>query len=396
MLSESDKLFIKEHLTKDLNETALHSASVFKDTVHRTFILDQIRGRQKMKTKVPSWFENEDILYPGKLSLEQSSSETTAKYKTTLVSGDTFADLTGGLGIDTSFLSTHFREALYVERQEELCRIARHNFSVLKKGNIQVLNEDAVVALTNISHVDCIFIDPARRSQEGRKLMLIQDCEPDILTLQNDLLEKSNMVLIKLSPMLDIKSALRSLNNVSQVHVISVNNECKELLFLLKKEESGEPLITCLNFTAGDKIGKDSFYYNEEKDLQINYTDMLGDYLYEPNASILKAGFYKGVSSRYNVYKLHPDSHLYTSDNLIPDFPGRTFKVIAVDNKLPHLKKANLTVRNYPLKVDDLRKKLKLKDGGEVYLFATTLASGKHVLVETKRLYNSPFSTLNS
>lgn len=396
MLSESDKLFIKEHLTKDLNETALHSASVFKDTVHRTFILDQIRGRQKMKTKVPSWFENDDILYPGKLSLEQSSSETTARYKTTLVSGDTFADLTGGLGIDTSFLSTHFREALYVERQEELCRIARHNFSVLKKGNIQVLNEDAVVALTNISHVDCIFIDPARRSQEGRKLMLIQDCEPDILTLQNDLLEKSNMVLIKLSPMLDIKSALRSLNNVSQVHVISVNNECKELLFLLKKEESGEPLITCLNFTAGDKIGKDSFYYNEEKDLQINYTDMLGDYLYEPNASILKAGFYKGVSSRYNVYKLHPDSHLYTSDNLIPDFPGRTFKVIAADNKLPHLKKANLTVRNYPLKVDDLRKKLKLKDGGEVYLFATTLASGKHVLVETKRLYNSPFSTLNS
>ena len=393
-ISPETQLFIREHSSDDVRVLALQ-AKKYPDIDMPTAIT-QIAGRKVAAEKIPSWWEIEKIWYPKHLSLEQCSSEITARYKARLLQGDSLTDLTGGFGIDCSFLATGFKSATYVERQEELCEIAAHNFPVLNLNHINIKNEDGVTYLQVMSPVDCLFLDPARRNEHGGKTVAISDCEPNVAELEELLLQKANRVMIKLSPMLDLSLALKELKQTQEVHILSVNNECKELLLVLERGKELVPEeipIHCINLTASQKVQKLLFTRQQEKEHTCPYTPTLKTYLYEPNASILKAGAFRSVSSIYNVEKLHPNSHLYTSDEYIPDFPGRKFRITDSSSlnkkELKKLigteKKANLTVRNFPASVAELRKRLKLAEGGDMYLFATTLADEKKLLIACKQ-----------
>ena len=260
-------------------------------------------------------------------------------------------------------------------------------------NSAKIINADATEFLENMPPVDAIFIDPGRRSNSGKKIFTIEESKPDLLKIQDLLLEKAATVLIKLSPMLDISQALKQLKNVSEVHVVSLENECKELLFMLKRGFLSEPSITCVNLSNKKNQPTITFFQSEEKTRQIGYTSEVEQYIYEPNASLLKAGLYKGLTTLYPVRKFHPDSHLYTSSELISDFPGRIFQTEAyssfnkqeLKNFLFGIDKASLAVRNFPVSVAELRKKLKIKEGGEVYIFATTLSDGRKGLIKCCR-----------
>ena len=404
------ELFIREHRFDDVRKLAFAS---HPEGVDLSFALSQISGRQAIKTKIPSWYENNLIIYPKHLSLEQCSSEATAKYKASLVKGDSLVDLTGGFGVDCAFMSGPFKSTIYVERSEELCNIAGNNFNALGLNPIQVVHGQAADYLDKISKVDCIYIDPARRDGIGEKVVAIQDCEPNIIELKEQLLNKAEAVMIKLSPMLDISLALQSLPETTEIHVVSVAGECKELLFILKNRfltssfltafgmtdlplppPKGDSVhVSCINILKSGIIQEFSFLKSGEQQCVINYTSELQHFIYEPNASILKAGAYKSIAHRFNLKKLHPDSHLYTSDQLVKNFPGRIFKFIAafsfnkkeIKENLHHVEQANISIRNFPGSVDELRKKLKLKDGGNTYLFATTLYNnGKKVILASQ------------
>ena len=365
--------------------------------VDMPFAVRQIEGRQKMKHKVPLFYDTDGLLYPVRLSLEQASSQLTACYKADLCGGRTFADLTGGLGIDCYFISRRFAEATYVERQAELCEVARHNFAVLGATNVRVLQAQAEDVLRDMEPVDCIYLDPARRSEAGRKLVLLSDCEPDVTTLAGQLLAKSACTLVKLSPMLDVSAAVRQLPGVSEVHLLAVDNECKEVLLVLRPDAVPADLLVCTaNLSSkGREAQHFDFRPSEEAAAQARYADQPGRYLYEPNAAVMKSGAYRLVSQRFNLPKLHPNTHLYTSDSLLPDFPGRAFEVVARwghDKKARRIRlaalggRANVAVRNYPLSAPELKKKLKLTDGGDHYLFACTLHGGDKTILECRKI----------
>jgi len=386
-LNETTRQFIREHLNDDVPTLALKKAPVGTDF---SLALRQIEARQLLQKKVPLWSQNDDLLFSVRLSIEQCSSEATARYKADLLQGDSFADLTGGLGIDTFFIAQHFTKADYVERQSELCEFARHNFEVLG-ANIEVHNATAEEYLNHCSSVNCLYLDPARRDVYGRKTVGIGDCTPNVAELQNLLLQKARRVMIKLSPMLDISKALEELHFVSDVHVVAVNNECKELIFILERDFLGSPVLHCANLSTSQPTL--SFTFEQEHDCPLRLADEPQHYLYEPNAAVMKAGAYKWVSECFGVLKLHKNSHLYTSETLVHNFAGRIFEVEdwADYNKkvkstlLAGVDKANLAVRNFPLSVDELRKALKITEGGEVYLFATTLRDGRKVMIKTRK-----------
>ena len=401
-LSPDTLRFIREHRRDDVRSLALQARRY--PSVDMPAAITQISGRQIAKEKIPAWAGNENILYPAHLALEQCSSQVTAQYKAEIIGNlprtrqehpakaGTFTDLTGGFGIDCAFLSSRFGHATYVERQEALCRIAAHNFPALGLNHISVCHADSVRHLQEMEPVDCIFIDPARRDGHGGKTVAIGDCEPDVSALEELLLRKARHVLVKLSPMLDLTLALNDLKHVREAHIVSVGNECKELLLLLGQGETlptDDIPIHCVNFTSAPAPQALVFTRGQEKECACPYTPLLKPYLYEPNASVLKAGAFRSLSSLYKIEKLHPNSHLYTSDSLLPDFPGRKFRITSscgfgkkeVKEMLAAEKKANLTVRNFPATVAELRKRLKLAEGGDTYLFATTLADGKKVLI---------------
>ena len=386
-LNEITRQFIRDNLNTDVPTLALRKAPVGTDV---SLALRQIEARQLLQKKVPEWSTNEDLLFPAHLSIEQCSSEATARYKSNLLKSNTFADLTGGLGIDTYYLSQRFQETDYVERQPELCALARHNFDILQT-NIKVYNESAEEYLKHCEPKDCIYIDPARRDSLGRKTVSIADCTPDVVTLQDLLLQKAETVMVKLSPMLDISKALEELKCVKEIHVLAVGNECKELVFIMKVGFSGQPILYAANLMTQQPIV--SFTLEEEHDCPLRLAESMGRYLYEPNAALMKAGCYKLLAHRFDVLKLHKNSHLYTSDTLFPDFAGRVFEIEGYapyhkkvkQTLLADADKANLAVRNFPLGVDELRKTLKIKEGGEIYLFATTLRDGEKVIIRTKK-----------
>ena len=390
-LSPETLRFIEENARADVRSLALQAKKY--PQVDMAMAVVQIAGRQIAEAKVPSWHQVEGLLYPKHLSMEQCSSEATAIYKASLVEGETFADLTGGFGIDCSFLSRKFKQADYVERQSELCELAKHNFPLLGLS-IGVHNEDGVEYLKQMQPVDCLFLDPARRDGHGGKTVAISDCEPDVSALEDLLVEKAQTVMIKLSPMLDLSLALKALRFVKEVHIVSVNNECKELLLILQKSKSAsEIVIHCEQITGTGEHQHYTFTQEQERTSDCPLATEVGAYLYEPNASILKAGAYRSLTQTYGVKKLHASSHLYTSSCFIEDFPGRRFKVEAVSgfgkkelkDFLQGVEKANLTIRNFPSSVAELRKRLKLKEGGEDYLFATTLVDESKVLIKCKK-----------
>ena len=383
--------FIEEHIRDDVRSLALQ-ARKYPD-VDMAEAVVQIAGRQKAESKLPSWYCTPGLLYPKHLSMEQCSSEATARYKATLMEGYSFADLTGGFGIDCAFLSQRFRESHYVERQEELCRLAAHNFPLLGL-QIEVHHLDGIGYLEQMEPVDCLFLDPARRDGHGGKTVAISDCEPDVGAMEELLVSKARRVMVKLSPMLDLSLALKTLKHVREVHVVSVNNECKELLLILQKTPvSSDVPIHCEHILSSGGHQHFVFTQEQERVADVPLASEMDAWFYEPNTSILKGGAYRSLASAYGVKKLHTSSHLYTSARFIEDFPGRSFRVEAVcgfskkelKDLLQGVEKANLTIRNFPSSVAELRKRLKLKEGGDIYLFATTLSRGQKVLIKCSR-----------
>ena len=428
------KDFIGKHLKDDVGRLAL---AKFPEGIDREFVIRQVHARQVLSKKLPSWAENDGLIFPKKLSLEQSSSELTALYKKSLLSDvdemvriaicenqcqsvvmtKTLIDLTGGMGVDTAFLSDNFDHTFYVEMQEELCEIARHNFKVLNK-NITVVNDNAEHFLQDCDDVDCIYLDPARRDEYGRKMVSLHDCSPDVVELHDLLLQKAKRILIKVSPMLDIEMIKKELKDISEIHVVAVRNECKEVLIeiqnLINSESQkietqslcdSEPSIKIFATDLRENWNI-SFTEDEEQNAQWLLADNVRRYIYEPGVACMKAGCFKLLSQRYALDKLHRNSHLYTSDELVSDFPGRIFEVVNVvpfdkkakkavwesqcledtKNDSASHKKASVATRNFPLSAEELKKNLGLGDGSEYYIFGTTMKGEKKVVVLTKKI----------
>ncbi len=382
--------FIEDHLNDDPAALML-KASRFPYWPFKA-VVEQIQSRKKAKGKLPSWFETKGLIYPPLLSMEQCSSEQTALYKAGLVGeGRSMVDLTGGFGVDFSFLAKRFEKASYVERNQELTNLAGHNFPLLKLNHGEVYHGEANDFLKSEAHkhYDLIYLDPARRGESDEKVIRLEDYSPNVIELLPSLLENADMIMLKTSPMLDVKRAISQLKNVDSVHIVALNNEVKELTFLIKPNARKNPEINCVNLTRnGDK--NFSFNFSSEESTEVTFGEV-NKYLYEPNAAILKGGAFKSIADQFEVIKIHPNSHLYTSDKLVDNFPGRSFEVVdQISLNKKSLKKyllemkANIKVRNFPMSVAQIRKKTGLKEGGDNYVFATTDINGKKALLTTK------------
>lgn len=450
-MNQATQDFIRQHQDDDVRQLAFLGSKY--PEVDMPFALDQIRGRKMARVKLPRWASLEGIIYPPHISMEQCSSESTALYKAELAarllglpassSGTEmkaeneieFVDLTGGFGVDFSYIAARLGvKSMYVERQAHLCEAAKENFGRLGLKNAIVKNGDGIEVLhsfhpkkkdaasaddslgitydqprsllkTNLG-LKIIFIDPARRDDAGNKVVSLKDCTPDVTVLQEEMFLKSDYVIIKLSPMLDWHRAISELSHVREVHIISVNNECKELLLVLSARNMGEMEASSADGEVKHAGNLRIYCINDAQSFVCDELDMESSsvkiapsileemqYLYEPNASLMKAGCFGVLSDRYDARMLSKNSHLFVSREPIAAFPGRSFRIIAVSsfNKkelkrhLSGITKANIATRNFPLSVAELRKRLKLKDGGETYIFATTLSDESHVLMITEK-----------
>lgn len=381
--------FIKEHAADDPARLLLSAARYPGMDV--PFLTEQIAARRQIREKLPSWYNNEALIFPAKIAAEQCSSEQTAAYKQNLVESEVYMyDLTGGLGIDSYFFSRKVNRLVYIERFPGYCDAARYNFSVWGADNITVVQADATQYLDRITEADVFYLDPARRGESNKRVFALQDCEPDLPSLLPALLQKAPKVIAKLSPMADLRMTLELLPGTTSVHLLSVKNECKEVLVVVEREaeEKGIP-VHCINWNADGSESSFVFEWEKEAATPVVWAQQIEAFLYEPNASVLKAGAFRQVGAQMGVKKLHPSSHLYTSSQRVKDFPGRIFRVeeiIPFTGKLckgiaRSIPQANITVRNFPLTVDELRKRTKIKDGGTVYLFATTLLDGSKVFI---------------
>jgi hypothetical protein len=459
-MNEATLQYALAHADDDVRQLALRGC---KDPlVNLPLALQQIEGRQKARRKLPAWAANDGIVYPAHLALEQCSSEATARYKAKVIydlrftdSGFTgrsqivnrksvnrkFIDLTGGLGVDFAFMAPLFSEAVYVERQQELCNIATHNFGVLGLQQVQVICADGVDYLHSLPEAGLgngrtrtdtfffrahpcpsdaggaagtlpgqakaeaeraalIFLDPARRDSHGGRTYGMADCTPNVLPLMDELLAKADRVMLKLSPMLDWRKAVNDAGtaHVEQVHIVATGGECKELLLLLSAQGSSEPQLFCvndnsveafrLNGATGTTVAAESAGRQTPPPPQPLHSPQSAAFLYEPHAALMKAGVFAEIEARYGVKQVAPNSHLFTSQQIVEGFPGRTFRISCVCSMNKHelkqhiapLHQANISVRNFPLTVAQLRQRLKLGEGGSNYLFATTLANGQKVL----------------
>lgn len=450
-MNQATQDFIRQHQDEDVRQLPFLGSKY--PEVDMPFALDQIRGRKMARVKLPRWASLEGIIYPPHISMEQCSSESTALYKAELAarllglpvssSGTEmkaeneieFVDLTGGFGVDFSYIAARLGvKSMYVERQVHLCEAAKENFGRLGLKNAIVKNGDGIEVLhsfhpkkkdaasaddslgitydqprsllkTNLG-LKIIFIDPARRDDAGNKVVSLKDCTPDVTVLQEEMLSKVDYVIIKLSPMLDWHRAISELSHVREVHIISVNNECKELLLVLSARNMGDMEASSADGEVKHAGNLRIYCVNDAQSFVCDELDMKSSsvriappvleemqYLYEPNASLMKAGCFSVLSGRYDARMLSKNSHLFVSQAPIEAFPGRSFRIIAISsfNKkelkrhLSGITKANIATRNFPLSVAELRKRLKLKDGGETYIFATTLSNESHVLVITEK-----------
>lgn len=386
--------FIVCHRHDDVRQLMLGGAGAVGVDLRAAAV--QIAGWQAAAHKLPLWAQTQGIVFPEHLALEQCSSQRTAQYKASLVDPPgtpwAMADLTGGFGVDSVMMMRGRPEAwlFFVERDEGLCRLAAHNLPLLGVAHPTILHARAEEALGRLPHVHLIYLDPARRDSHGGRVVALADCSPDAAQLMPQLMGKARFVLLKLSPMLDLTQAVRQLGApVTQIHVVSVEGECKELLLLVdtSADVDVEPTIHCVNL--GKRDTRFLFTRREEQSASCPCAQRLGAYLYEPDASVMKAAAFRSVAQRFSLAPLHPNSHLYTADTLRGDFPGRAFRVLAtcpatkadVRRLLGPRPAANLTVRNFPLPANALRKKLALGDGGHAYLFATTLMPQRPCLI---------------
>ena len=396
ILSDILRKFICDHSEDDLSELLL-SASRYRDVDVKTAV-GQIRARSRIKEKLPLWYDDDRLFFPSVLAAEQSSSELTALYKQRLIKDDDcLGDLTGGLGVDTYFFSKKAKSVIYVEKNEMYCDVARYNMDILGAKGVNVINADATEVIANndsrISGVNVFYIDPSRRGEGNKRMFAIDDCEPDLSLIWPLLCKKKCRVIVKLSPMLDITQVLTQFSGICEVHVVSVKNDCKELLLVAGEMSPPEPDIICVNYTYGSEEQSFRFRLQDEQSAVVSAYGFEPPaperYLYEPNSSILKAGAFKSIALHFGVRKLQSSSHLYTSDFLVTSFPGRIFKIkdiLPFNSRLCKklslkIPRANITVRNFPLSVDELRKRMRIKDGGDIYLFATTLSDSKKVII---------------
>lgn len=394
--------FIREYRERDIRQLALQ-ANRFPD-VDMPYALDQIQGWQIARRKLPKWAACDGVIFPPHLSMEQCSSEPTAQYKLNLAMewaervghASSMTDLTGGFGVDFSFTSCAFAAATYVERNEQLCHIVEHNLPLLGLNNATVVCADAVEYLSTVEPQTMLFLDPARRDEHGAKTVMLADCTPDVVQLLPKLLEKSRFTMLKLSPMLDWHKAVDDLQGtVREVHIVSVGGECKELLLVLSTVVESELKVYCADlFIASDTSSL--FGYTPGSSTPVansTFNIQHSTFLHEPNASIMKAGCFDELAAAYGVSPVSRNSHLFLSDEPVEDFPGRSFVVerVTTMNKgelrkaLVGIEKANIATRNFPLTVAELRKRLKIKDGGDVYIFATTTAEGEHLLLISRK-----------
>lgn len=392
--------FIATYRNYDVRMLAFKRA----DGVDMPLALEQIAGYQKARRKLPQWSGVEGMLFPPSLSMEQCSSEQTALYKVSLLAScsarsaggschpaacsGSFADLTGGFGVDFSYLAARFAKATYIERNPKLCAIARHNFALLGLTHAEVVCGDSVECLRNLAPVDVIYLDPARRDANGGRTFAIADCTPDAVALLPLLLEKAETVMIKLSPMLDWHKAVTDFcGHVAEVHIVAVDNECKELLLILRRDTTECPKVVCVN--NGCVFSPTPYIYIIRcSALSVDFSQLHG-FLLVPNAAIMKAGCFAQVAEAFSVAQISDNSHLFVADAPVEGFPGSTYRIDTVTtmNKkelkatIGGIKKANIAVRNFPLTVAELRKRLKINDGGNIFIFATTLCDGSHVLI---------------
>lgn len=397
-LSASLKAFIREHTDDDLTQLLLHAGK--HKGIDVLFAVEQIAARRQIRDKLPEWYANDNLIFPARIAAEQASSELTAIYKQRLLGKEDklLCDLTGGLGIDTYYLSRKAKKAMYMERNADYCKIAKQNFSTLKAGNISVVKGDSTEMALRLKpkKVDLFYIDPARRGVGNRRVFALEDCEPNLVELLPKLLAIAPKVIAKISPMADIRQILSLLPQTTEIHILAVKNECKELLLLCqpKTDHDHAPQIHCVNLTDnGEKEQHFAFSLFEEEAAISRFAESVQTFLYEPNAAVMKGGAFRLIAARYNIGKLSASSHLYTSADYISSFPGRIFSVEEVmpfNNRLCKtiagiLPQANITVRHFPLTVDQLRKKTAITEGGNTYLFATTLANKEKVLIRCRK-----------
>ena len=382
ILNKEIQDFINANLKTDLTKLILKGCPFKEISIQE--IAAQIVAKNKCQNKLPTWFRAENIYYPNKLNIEQTSSEITAQYKSKLVFGNSLIDITGGFGVDAFYLSQKVKNITHCEINEELSKIVSHNYQQLNAQNINTLVGDGIEFLKNyIEKIDWIYSDPSRRNDAKGKVFLLEDCLPNIPENLDLLFKKTDNILIKISPILDITSAINELKFVKEIHIVAIENEVKELLFLLEKNWNQSISIQTINF---NKTNNQVFKLDLGEQVSATYSEPK-KYIYEPNAAILKAGAFQQVSNHLKVAKLHQHSHLYTSENLIK-FPGRCFEIkncISYDKKqlrnLIPSKKANITTRNFPENVEQIRKKTGLKDGGNQYVFFTTDKNNKHIVL---------------
>lgn len=397
ILTAADRSFIANNLTADL-QTLLLRPPAGLEGLHIREIAEQIQGRQKAKNKLPGWYANNALTFPPALSVEQASSERTAAYKASLVSGQILADLTGGMGVDTAAFAQTMARVEYVERARPLAELTGQNLAVLGLSNVAVNVCDGLEWLDNqLNTFDWLYLDPARRDTRagrvGGRVVGLANCEPDVLTYLPLLLGKARNILLKTSPLLDIEATLRQFSTTRAVYVVAVQGEVKETLFVLGQQPvaTTDVEITAVNL----RESADSQFFTYRRGDEATATVTLANpqtYLYEPNAALLKAGAFRLAGERFELNKLAPHSHLYTAHHLVLNYPGRVFIVDTLcraDRKSvqEHVPggQANLTVRNFPQPVDVLRKQLHLREGGDVYIFATTLSNGDKRLVVTHK-----------
>ena len=384
ILNTVNQEYINKNLDSDTTSLLFKKNETISVEIKK--LIEQIEAKKRCQKKLPTWFNSDNIYYPNKLNIEQTSSEITAEYKSSLISGNSIIDLTGGFGVDCYYFAKQFKNVTHCEINEDLSEIVKHNYQQLKIDNIHCLNTDGIAHIKQSQETfDWIYIDPSRRHDSKGKVFFLNDCLPNVPEYLELLFNHSKRILIKTSPLLDFSIGINELKNVKTIHVVAVNNEVKELLWILEKDYDKGINIATINLKS-NKTEEFEFPLNKESEAEVSYSEPL-NYMYEPNSAILKSGAFKSIASQLNVYKLHVNSHLYTYNKLIK-FPGRRFKI---DKVLPYNKKllkkefmyikANISIRNFPETVNQIRSKFSIKDGGDMYLFFTTNCNNEKIIL---------------
>lgn len=388
ILQKEVQLFLEKHLKESPAKIALKKSPF--EGISSSELATQLDGKQRAGIKIPLWAATPGIYFPAKLNLEQCSSEKTALFKSSLIQEDTsLIDATSGFGVDSFYFSTRAKQVISCELNSDLAQISSHNAKVLSATNIEVVTTNGVdYILNNSQEHDYIYLDPSRRIQ-NKKVFLLDECEPNLVELQHRFFERSHIIISKLAPLLDISSALSMLIHVKDVYVVSLQNDCKELIIIQQKGFEGEPVIHAVRLFKEEQQVI-SFTYAEERHTLVEYSTPLS-YLYEPDVALTKAGAFKTIVDRFDVKKLHKSTHLYTSDQKIPDFPGKIFRIKEVESFTEFKKKkaplqADIIAKNFPLKTEEIKKKFKIKESGDSFTFFTTVLNDQLIVIHTQRI----------